>query len=34
MTARALLDTRVLTARDIRRVDGHVPETWISWPQA
>ncbi|MFD7430984.1 rhamnogalacturonan acetylesterase [Streptomyces sp. NPDC059818] len=34
MTARALLDTRVLTARDIRRADEPVPETWISWPQA
>lgn len=31
---RALLDARVLAPHEPRRLGGHVPETWISWPQA
>ncbi|MFK0098237.1 rhamnogalacturonan acetylesterase [Streptomyces sp. NPDC091040] len=34
MTARALLDARVLAPRELRRLDARVPETWISWPPA
>ncbi|MFJ4836599.1 rhamnogalacturonan acetylesterase [Streptomyces sp. NPDC088746] len=34
MTARALLDRRVLDRRDLRRLDEPVPGTWITWPQA
>ncbi len=34
MTARALLDARVLAPRELRRLGARVPETWISWPQA
>jgi len=32
-TARALLDQRVLTPRDLRRLDEPVPGSWITWPQ-
>ncbi|GHB13793.1 MULTISPECIES: rhamnogalacturonan acetylesterase [Streptomyces] len=32
-TARALLDGRVLTPRDVRRLDTRVPTEWITWPQ-
>lgn len=34
MTARALLDARVLAPYDLRRLGARVPEAWISWPQA
>lgn len=34
MTARALLDARVLAPRELRRLGARVPETWISWPPA
>ncbi|WP_406150124.1 rhamnogalacturonan acetylesterase [Streptomyces sp. NBC_01012] len=33
-TARALLDARVLAARDVRRLDAPVPGAWITWPQS
>ncbi|MEU0301329.1 rhamnogalacturonan acetylesterase [Streptomyces sp. NPDC006175] len=34
MTARALLDRRVLGRRRLRRLDEPVPGAWITWPQA
>ncbi|MFB8088765.1 rhamnogalacturonan acetylesterase [Streptomyces sp. NPDC055992] len=34
MTARALLDARVLAPYEPRRLGARVPEAWISWPQA
>ncbi|MEU2677964.1 rhamnogalacturonan acetylesterase [Streptomyces sp. NPDC007107] len=34
MTARALLDGRVLAPRDLRRLGEPVPGAWITWPQA
>ncbi|MCX4449838.1 rhamnogalacturonan acetylesterase [Streptomyces sp. NPDC087866] len=34
MTARALLDARVLAPYELRRLGARVPEAWISWPQA
>lgn len=33
MTARALLEARVLAPRDVRRLDAPVPEHLITWPQ-
>lgn len=34
MVARELLRTRVLAPRDVRRPDGEIPESWITWPEA
>jgi lysophospholipase L1-like esterase len=34
LVARELLRTRVLGARDVRRLDEPIPESWITWPQA
>ncbi|MEV6002468.1 rhamnogalacturonan acetylesterase [Streptomyces griseomycini] len=34
LVARELLRTRVLAPRDVRRLDGEVPEAWITWPEA
>ncbi|MFF2326128.1 MULTISPECIES: rhamnogalacturonan acetylesterase [unclassified Streptomyces] len=34
ITARALLDARVLAPRDLRRLDDPVPTEWITWPRA
>ncbi|MER5677829.1 rhamnogalacturonan acetylesterase [Streptomyces sp. NPDC002238] len=33
-TARALLDARTLSPRDLRRLDEPVPGSWITWPPA
>ncbi|WP_041820169.1 rhamnogalacturonan acetylesterase [Streptomyces davaonensis] len=34
LVARELLRTRVLSPRDLRRLDEAIPESWISWPEA
>ncbi|WP_405611732.1 rhamnogalacturonan acetylesterase [Streptomyces sp. NBC_00076] len=34
LVARELLRTRVLTPREVRRLDDEIPASWISWPQA
>ncbi|MER5940718.1 rhamnogalacturonan acetylesterase [Streptomyces sp. NPDC001928] len=34
LVARELARTRVLSARDVCRLDDEVPESWITWPQA
>ncbi|MGV9555843.1 rhamnogalacturonan acetylesterase [Streptomyces sp. NPDC003401] len=34
LVAAELLRRRVLTARDVRRLDTEIPESWITWPPA
>ncbi|MFD5158961.1 rhamnogalacturonan acetylesterase [Streptomyces hawaiiensis] len=34
LVARELLRTRVLGPRDVRRLDGRIPESWITWPES
>ncbi|MFF6876298.1 rhamnogalacturonan acetylesterase [Streptomyces sp. NPDC012474] len=34
LAVRELLRTRVLAARDVRRLDDDIPESWITWPRA
>ncbi|MFC9286075.1 rhamnogalacturonan acetylesterase [Streptomyces sp. NPDC057052] len=34
LAAAELLRRRVLTARDVRRLDAEIPESWITWPPA
>lgn len=34
MVVRELVRTRVLGARDVRRIDEVIPESWITWPEA
>ncbi|MPY57072.1 rhamnogalacturonan acetylesterase [Streptomyces spongiae] len=34
LVAGELLRRRVLTPRDVRRLDDEIPESWITWPEA
>ncbi|MEV0635560.1 rhamnogalacturonan acetylesterase [Streptomyces sp. NPDC050619] len=34
LAAQELLRERVLTPRDVRRLDDEIPTSWITWPQA
>ena len=34
LVATGLLDHRALDAREVRRLDDEIPESWITWPQA